>query len=155
MADIEKIIEDLGGEEAPILSVLLAVQDTNRKRYIDEEAVNGIARVLRVSRCRVYSTASFYNEISLKPRGIHLVRVCCNAPCENAGKAAIQQAIEKELGVGVGGTTADGLFTLESVNCLGACYMSPAIRVDDYIFGDLTPEKVVEIIGKLRKEQES
>jgi len=152
-AEIRFIIKQLGGRNAPLLQVLLAVQDAAPQRYLSEEAVNEIARLLEISRCRVYSTASFYSEISLEPRGIHLIRVCTNAPCENAGKQEIQEAIERELGITVGQTTTDGLFTLESVNCLGACFMSPAIKVDDTLYGNLTTESVVSVLDSFRKEQ--
>ncbi|MDL2237806.1 NAD(P)H-dependent oxidoreductase subunit E [Christensenellaceae bacterium OttesenSCG-928-K19] len=154
MNRIERIITDLGGANAPILSVLLAVQDISDRQYIDEKSVNEIARLLGVSRSRIYSTASFYNEISLKPRGKHLIRVCGNAPCENAGKELITRTLERELGIKTGETTKDGLFTLEAVSCLGACYMSPAIKVGDLIYGDLTPERAIEIVSDLRKGQE-
>lgn len=152
-AEIRFIIKQLGEKKAPLLQVLLAVQDATPGRYLSEEAVNEIARILEVSRCRVYSTASFYSEISLKPRGLHLIRVCTNAPCENAGKEEILNTIERELGVTVGQTTQDGQFTLESVNCLGACFMSPAIKVDDTLYGNLTPESVVSVLNSFRKEQ--
>jgi NADH:ubiquinone oxidoreductase subunit E len=152
-AEIKFIIKQLGEKKAPLLQVLLAVQDAAPGRYLSEEAVNEIARILEVPRSRVYSTASFYSEISLKPRGLHLIRVCTNAPCENAGKEEIQNTIERELGITVGETTKDGLFTLESVNCLGACFMSPAIKVDDTLYGNLTPESVVSVLHSFRKEQ--
>lgn len=153
--DVQRIIHQFGNDKALLLQVLLAVQDTNPQKYLSEEAVNEIADILKISRSRVYSTASFYSEISLQPRGTHVIRVCTNAPCENAGKALILKAIEQELGITVGQTTPDGLFTLESVNCLGACYMSPAIKVDDTIYGDLVPEKVAGIISNLRKEHQN
>jgi NADH:ubiquinone oxidoreductase subunit E len=148
---IKNIITELGVKKAPLLQVLLAVQEANPQKFLSENAINEIAQLLGLSRCRVYSTASFYSEISLKPRGFHLIRVCTNAPCENAGKADILKSLEQELAITVGQTTSDGLFTLESVNCLGACYMSPAIKVDDTIHGDLTPEAVISIIHSLRK----
>ncbi|MDF2512577.1 MAG: iron hydrogenase [Herbinix sp.] len=152
-AEIKFIIKQLGEKKAPLLQVLLAIQDATPGKYLSEEAVNEIARILEVSRCRVYSTASFYSEISLKPRGLHLIRVCTNSPCENAGKEEIHNAIEQELGITIGQTTPDGIFTLESVNCLGACFMSPAIKVDDTLYGNLTPESVVSVLNSFRKEQ--
>ncbi|NTV91445.1 MAG: NAD(P)H-dependent oxidoreductase subunit E, partial [Clostridiales bacterium] len=87
MKAVRDIVAQYGNEAAPLLQVLLEVQDNNPQRYVSEEEINAIARFMNISRSRVYSTASFYSEISLKPRGIHLIRVCINAPCENAGKA--------------------------------------------------------------------
>ncbi|MEL7624847.1 MAG: NAD(P)H-dependent oxidoreductase subunit E [Clostridiales bacterium] len=151
-AVVQEIVGQMGNEKAPLLQVLLAVQDASPRNYVSEEAVRAIARSMRVSRCRVYSTASFYTEISLKPRGRHLIRICGNAPCENAGRAAIMDAIQKELGIKAGEITADGLISLEKVSCLGACYKSPAIKVDHQIYGNLTPEEAVAIIRSLREE---
>lgn len=150
MTVIKNIVEQLGSDKAPLLQVLIEVQDSSPQKFLSEDAVNEIAQHLNISRCRVYSTASFYSEVSLKPRGYHLIRVCTNAPCENAGKVEIQKAIEKELGITVGETTKDALFTLESVNCLGACYMSPAIKVDDKIYGNLSTTDAVAIIRNIR-----
>ncbi len=149
---IRDIVAQYDKNEVPLLQVLLDVQDNNPRRYVSEEDINAIAYVMNISRSRVYSTASYYSEISLEPRGIHLIRVCVNAPCENAGKAEVQKALEEELGITIGQTTADGLFTLESVNCLGACYMSPAIKVDDTIHGYLTAGDVSSIINELRED---
>jgi NADH:ubiquinone oxidoreductase subunit E len=151
-ATIQKITSQFETDKAPLLQVLLSVQEMNPQRYISEEDIDEISQRLHVTRGRVYSTASFYSEISLKPRGIHLIRVCVNAPCENAGKDRILKTLIGELGIQIGQTTPDGLFTLESVNCLGACYMSPAIKVDDTIYGNLTHESVLSIIQNLKEE---
>lgn len=148
---LEEIVAAAGEGQPALLQVLLAAQDASPENYVSEEAVNEIAHLLGVSRSRVYSTASFYSAISLKPRGRHIVRVCINAPCENAGKQAVIAALEAELGVSLGGTTADGRFTLEGVSCLGACYMSPAIKIDKELYGDLTAETVVAVIRRYRE----
>ncbi len=138
--------------EPSLLQLLLDAQSFSGKNYVSEEEVGRIARELNVTKSRVYSTASFYSEISLEPRGRHLVRICTNAPCENAGKAEVQAAIQQELGIVPGETTEDGMYTLESVNCLGACYMSPAIRIDDEVYGNLDPEEAVRLIRETTEE---
>ena len=147
---VQEVIEKMESSNPLLLQVLLAVQDANPLNYVSSEEMTDIAVALGISRSRVFSTASFYSEISLQPRGQHLIRVCTNAPCENAGKADIVKAIEQELNIHIGQTTADQYFTLESVNCLGACFMSPAIKIDKQIYGDLTPEKAVQIIRVMR-----
>jgi NADH:ubiquinone oxidoreductase subunit E len=151
---VSDIISAMGPESAPLLQILLAVQDASPENFVSEEVINEIAHRLDVSRSRVYSTASFYSVIALKPRGRHIVRVCINAPCENAGKQEIIAVLEDELGIRMGQTTEDGQFTLEGVSCLGACYMSPAIKVDHDLYGDLTPAGVAAIIRRYRKEGE-
>lgn len=147
-ATIREIVHGLGNERAALLQVLLAAQDASPENYVSEEAVNEIAHLLGASRSRVYSTASFYSAISLRPRGRHIIRVCINAPCENAGKQAVLAALTQELGIGLGQTTADGVFTLEGVSCLGACYMSPAMKIDKELYGDLTPAAAVAIVRR-------
>ena len=148
---VEQIIAKL--ESPPLLQMLLAVQDADPQRHISEETACAIAKQMGVSRSRVYSTASFYSEISLEPRGKHIVRVCNNAPCETSDKAAIEAAICKELSIQVGETTKDFFFTLEEVSCLGACYMSPAVKIDDRTYGNLTPQSVVALLRSIRQEE--
>lgn len=148
---VQEIAANAAAKGTPLLQILLAAQDASDENYLSEEAINEISRVLSISRSRVYSTASFYSVISLKPRGRHIVQVCVNSPCENAGKQEIIFVLENELGISLGQTTSDGYFTLEGVSCLGACYMSPAIRIDQKLFGDLTPSSTLAIIRGYRK----
>ena len=150
MYTVQEVIANMDKENPLLLQVLLAVQDANPLNYVSVAEMSEIATILGVTKSRVFSTASFYSEISLTPRGRHLIRVCTNAPCENAGKEELVKAIEKELNISIGQTTADQYFTLESVNCLGACFMAPAIKIDKQIYGDLTPDKAVQIIRKMR-----
>jgi NADH-quinone oxidoreductase subunit E len=152
---VRDIVNSVGAGQEALLQILLAVQDASMENYVSEDAINEIAHILNVSRSRVYSTASFYSAISLKPRGRHIVRVCINAPCENAGKQEIIAVLEDELGIKLGQTTPDGQFTLEGVSCLGACYMSPAMKIDHELYGDLQPAAAVAIIRRYRKERVS
>jgi len=151
---INNNIETIVKEKQALLQILLAVQDASPENYVSEDSVNEIAYSLNVSRSRVYSTASFYSAISLKPRGRHIIRVCINAPCENAGKQEILAVLEDQLGIILGQTTSDRQFTLEGVSCLGACYASPAIKIDNTLYGDVTPESVITILQEYRKEAE-
>lgn len=148
---LKKIITEMVDSQYPLLQVLLAVQDNNPRNYVSEDDIQQISEELKISRCRVYSTASFYDEISLNPRGENIIRVCTNAPCENAGKEIILETIKNLLQIDIGETTKDHNFTLESVSCLGACYMSPAIKINDRIFGDLSPEDIPGIIELYKK----
>lgn len=148
---VGEIVAEIGNSKTALLPILLAVQEASPENYVSEAAVNEIAAFLQLSRSRVYSTASFYSEISLAPRGRNIVQVCVNAPCENAGKDAIINALETELGVAIGGTTPDAEFTLTGVNCLGACYMSPAIKVNGVLYGNLSADEAVGIIRQCKK----
>ena len=148
---VKEIVAEVGESKTALLPILLAVQKASRDNCVNETSMNEIASLLRLSRSRVYSTASFYSEIALQPRGRNIVQVCINAPCENAGKDAIVRALETELGVTLGETTSDAAFTLEGVNCLGACYMSPAIKVNGALYGNLTADKAVSVIREYQK----
>lgn len=149
---IKEIISNLGGKKAPLLQVLLAVQDNNDQHYISDEDINVISKEMQLSRCRVYSTTSFYSELSLSPRGKNIIRICTNSPCENSGKEELHEKLKEILEINIGETTQDGKFTLESVNCLGACYMSPAIKINDRLFGEVTGGDLAEILKTFDKE---
>lgn len=148
---VQETAAKLTAEKAPLLQILLAVQDASPENYVSEEIINEISHLLNISRSRVYSTASFYSVIALKPRGRHIIQVCINSPCENAGKQAIIAALESELGIRLGETTPDGQFTLTGVSCLGACYISPAMKIDQDLYGELTPKAVLPIIRRYRE----
>ncbi|MGL4392893.1 MAG: NAD(P)H-dependent oxidoreductase subunit E [Fusobacteriaceae bacterium] len=141
-------------KETPLLQILLEAQSSSKDHYLSSEDIGIIAKELGVPRCRVYSTASFYSEISLKPRGKNIIRVCSNSPCENAGTEKIQQELKKLLKIDIGETTPDKKFTIETVNCLGSCYISPAIKINDTVYGDLKPEKIKSILDSYLKEGE-
>ncbi len=136
----------------PLLQIMLARQDQNEQNYLSEADIRTIADETGYSTCRIYSTASFYHEIKLVPRGRFIIQVCTNAPCENAGKQEILKALTVQLGIELDETTSDKMFTLEQVNCLGACYMSPAIKIKDKVYGNLRPQDIPQILSDLRKE---
>ena len=101
---------------------------------------------------KVYSVASFYSLISLKPLGRHVIRFCEDAPCHVVGGREIWEALERELGIPFGETTLDGEWSLLTTSCIGACAVGPVMMVDEDIYGNLTPEKVTEIIARYRQE---
>ncbi|MBC8488933.1 MAG: NAD(P)H-dependent oxidoreductase subunit E [Bacteroidetes bacterium] len=101
----------------------------------------------------VYSVASFYSMFSLKETGKFVIRVCVSLPCYLRGSREILEALTKELDINVGQTTADKKFTIEAVSCLGACDKSPAMMINEEIYGNLTPQKVREIIHQLKHER--
>jgi len=118
--------------------------------YLPEHALTSLADELGISVVDVYAAATFYRALPLKFTGRHVIRVCKSVPCYLKSNRPIIEAIEKELGIGPGQTSRDGLFSLEMVNCIGACDKAPAMMIDDTVFGDLTPEKVPEILAGYR-----
>jgi NADH:ubiquinone oxidoreductase subunit E len=109
--------------------------------YLPEEALERVSERLGVPMSRLYSLATFYSSFRLTPRGRHRVCVCVGTACHVKGSARIVEGLERDLGVRPGETTADGEFTVETVNCLGACALAPLIIVDEEYHGRMDPKK--------------
>ncbi|MBC7221547.1 NAD(P)H-dependent oxidoreductase subunit E [Candidatus Bipolaricaulota bacterium] len=133
-----------------LLSLLHALQRTNPQNYLTQEDLKLAAEYLGLPLSRVRDAVSFYTMFSLKPRGRHIIRVCESPNCHLAGAWSVVEELKKTLGIEVGQTTPDGLFTLELTSCLGACGVAPVMMVDDEVFGNLTPERVREILRGIR-----
>ena len=121
--------------------------------YLSEEAALFLAKELNLPPVEVYSVASFYSMFSLKETGKYIIRVCVSLPCYLRGSREILEALTKELDINVGQTTADKKFTIEAVSCLGICDKAPAMMINEEIYGNLTPQKVREIIHQLKHER--
>jgi NADH:ubiquinone oxidoreductase subunit E len=118
--------------------------------YIPEHALTDLAVQLSIPVVDVYAAATFYRALPLKPVGRHVIKVCKSVPCYLKHNRPVIDALERELGIAPGHTSQDGLFSLELVNCIGACDNAPAMMIDDDVFGDLTPERVMEILAGYR-----
>jgi len=145
---IQEIIAQYGDKQGGIIEAYHAVQ--KEFNYLPEEAVIEAASVFGVSEAQAYGVATFYSYLSVKPRGKYIIRMCESAPCHVAGADEVIQAIEKELGIKVGETTADGKFTLELTECIGQCQATPVITVNSEPIFDVTPQKVPEILSALK-----
>ena len=113
---------------------------------ISDEAMADIAQTLHLPIGDVYGVTTFYSFLSTRPLGRHVIHICKSVPCFLQNGAMMAAAIEKELGISPGETTSDGRFSFELTNCIGACDQAPAMLVDDEVYGDLTPEKIGEIL---------
>ncbi len=109
-----------------------------------------IAERLGMKYAEIYGIVTFYEHFHCEPRGEHLIRVCRGTACHVRGATGILAAVEKELGVGDGGTTEDGLFTLSTVACLGTCSLAPVMMIDNEYFGKMTPDRVEQVLSKYR-----
>lgn len=121
--------------------------------YLAQDAMDHIAELIGVSAAQVYGTASFYEMFKLHPCGKYLVGVCTNISCMLAGGYELLEHCEKTLGVSVGGTTADGMFTLEEVECSAACTVAPAVQVNYRYQEKVTPESFDQLVSQLRNGQ--
>jgi NADH-quinone oxidoreductase subunit E len=120
--------------------------------YIPRAAIAHIAGVTGIPESTVYGVITFYNQFRLQPMGRHLIRTCVGTACHVANARSINDTIRDELGIEVGGTTPDGLFTHVTVACLGCCSLAPVMMVDEDTHGKLTPTAVRKILRKLRRE---
>ncbi len=149
LEDISKICEkheDIGGG---LIAILEDIQSTYS--YLPEEALKKVAVETGRSLVDVYGVATFYRSFSLKPRGKHLISVCVGTACHVRGANNIVKEVERQLGVKAGETTDDKEFTLETVNCLGACALGPVVVVDGHYFPQVKVSTVSEIIDKARE----
>ncbi len=143
-----EIIDELGAKESSLIPILQKVQD--EYRYLPQEILAFIATAINVPPATVYGVATFYAQFSLEPKGKHIIRVCDGTACHVRGNKAIIDAIRKKIGLkGNEKTTKDLQFTLETVSCLGACGLAPAVVIDEKIYGKMTPESIVAAINDL------
>lgn len=149
---VNKVKEETLEEGDILINALHAIQD-HYNNFVPPEAAEEVARLLNIPVSRVYEVLSFYSMFSTKPRGKYVIRVCKSLPCHVTGGREIMETIKKKLGVDIGQTTKDGLFTLETTSCLGLCGVAPVIMINDQSFGNLTPEKLEEIIDGFRGDE--
>ena len=145
---IDSILDQHGRDPAAIIAILQDLQD--RVNYLPENAMRYVAEQLDIPTSKVYSLATFYRAFSLEPRGKHLIYVCTGTACHVRGAIKIVDALERELGIGAGETDEQLEFTLETVNCLGACALGPVVVADGEYHGQMTGAKAVRLINKLR-----
>jgi NADH-quinone oxidoreductase subunit E len=132
-----------------LLTALFIAQE--QYGYLSEEAIERVAERLGLSPSSVYSMASFYSLYRMQPTGRYVLQVCEGLSCYLAGGAErLVDYLKKKLDIEVGDTTEDGLFTLETVQCLASCGTSPAMRVNDALYENMTQEKVDELLETLR-----
>lgn len=117
-----------------------------RLGYIPRAEVEKLARELRLPAAKIFGAATFYSLFSVAPRGKHVVRFCEDAPCHVAGGRAVYDAIRAALQLEPGQTSADGKWTFEMTSCLGVCGVAPVMMVDDDVYGNVTPERVAQIL---------
>jgi NADH-quinone oxidoreductase subunit E len=135
---------DRAGES--LLAVLQEIQETFS--YIPEEVIRDVAAWLGLPVHQVYSVTTFYNAFSLKPKGKYVIQVCMGTACHVRGSSAIVEEAETILGISRGETTKDGKFTLETVNCVGACALGPVMVINGDYHGHLTRSKIAGILEK-------
>lgn len=146
MCDISDILEKYDNDKKNTLAML---QDIQRKyNYIPREAMDTMSEQLELPLSKLYGIATFYKALSLDPRGKNIIKVCDGTACHIRSSQLLIGEIEGLLGIKPGETSKDGVFTLETVNCLGSCAIAPVMVINDTYYGKVTPAKLREIISK-------
>lgn len=148
------IIEKHGAHPSKLIPILQEVQE--EYRYLPEEVMTFVATSLGLSPAKVFGVASFYAHFALQPKGKYVVRLCDGTACHVKGSMNILNALRKRLGLDEKNpTTPDMLFTVETVSCLGACGLAPAMVINDAVYGQVTPEKAVGLIDAIARQEEN
>lgn len=146
------VIKKHGRLPENLIHILLEYQESKTDNYISEKEVKTVAEELNISESRVYSVVTFYSLFSTKPRGKYIIQICDNVPCHVNGSVDIVKELEDNLRIKMGETTSDKMFSLEYSSCLGCCDKSPALRIGKELFGDLTLQKISDIISQYRRK---
>ncbi len=151
MARLDEVLEQYKHKPGALIPVLQMAQGIFG--YLPEVAMKRIALVLSKSYSEVAGVVSFYSFFSTIPRGQHLVRVCLGTACYVRGGARVLEAIKQHLGVDVGQTTPDKMFTLEVARCFGACGLAPVITIDDDVHHRVKANRVEDVLAKYREQE--
>ncbi len=149
LREVNKIIDQHIRHAGALITILQSVQE--KYSYLPRPALEQVSKRLQVPTSRVFHVATFYKAFSLNPKGKHLSTVCLGTACHVRGAKKIASEFERQLNIKAGETTPDKEFTLETVNCVGACALGPVVVVDGKYFPHSTKENVKEIIGKYRE----
>ncbi|MEW6201918.1 MAG: NADH-quinone oxidoreductase subunit NuoE [bacterium] len=144
---LNAILKDFRGQRWALIPLLQKVQD--EYGYVPQEAIVPIADALGIFPSQVYGVITFYAQFYTTPRGRNLVRVCRGTACHVRGGRKILQSIQRELGIKDGETTDDYKFSIETVACLGTCFLAPVMMVNRNYYGRLVPQKVNSVLKQL------
>ncbi|MCU0334041.1 MAG: NAD(P)H-dependent oxidoreductase subunit E [Chitinophagaceae bacterium] len=155
MAKVKEIISRYpeGRQKSALMPILHLAQE--EWGWLSADTMDYVAGLLQLEPIEVYEVATFYTMYNLKPVGKHVFEVCHTGPCMVSGSDDIIAYIKEKLGIGVGETTADGLFTLKTAECLGACGYAPMMQMGKFYKEHLTREKVDQIIDECRRQAAS
>ncbi len=152
MDRVDQIIDSYGCQRPHLIAIMQDIQA--EYKYLSPEVLERIAEKLDVGVAKVYSVATFYENFSLEAKGKYIIKVCDGTACHVRKSQPIYTAIREYLELeGKQKTSADGLFTLETVACLGACGLAPVVTVNDKVHSKMTPELAIELLEELKKEE--
>ena len=149
-----ELIDSYGCQQCHLIAIMQEIQA--EYKYLSEDTLTLIAEKLGVSTAKVYSVATFYENFSLEAKGKYIIKVCAGTACHVRKSQPIYDAIHDYLGLtGKKKTSADGLFTLETVACLGACGLAPVMTIDGEVHSKMTPEAALALLEDIRKKEDA
>ncbi len=148
---LDAIIGHYQDYKTNLISILQKTQD--KLGYLPQEAIAHIAHRTGIQEAKIFGVATFYTQFKLKPTGKHNIMICKGTACHVKGAGAVEKAVFTHLGIEDGDTTADGLFSCNSVACLGCCSLAPVMMVGETVFAKLTPQSAVEAINSIRARE--
>ena len=152
LKNVQRIVEENGCDPRHLIAILQGIQAENN--YLSEEELRLVQETLGLSIAKVYSVETFYENFSLEAKGRHIIKVCAGTACHVRKSGPIYDAIYDYLGLsGKKKTSDDGLFTLETVACLGACGLAPVMTIDGEVHAKMTPEAALAILEELRRKE--
>lgn len=147
----DEILAKYNRRESSLIAIIQDIQE--EYHYVPSELLLYVAEQLGISEAKAFSVASFYKDFSFEKKGKHVIKVCDGTACHVRKSQPVYNELKKELGLSdTKRTTDDGLFTLETVSCLGACGLAPAVMVDEKVHGKMSPDKVKPLLDELRGE---
>ena len=152
-APVDRILDNHPRSELSTIAILQDIQE--HYHYLPREVFPYVAKAIGVGEARLYGVATFYENFSLEPKGKFVIRCCDGTACHVRGSIPILERLRQELGLVGGKKTTDDLnFTVETVSCLGACGLAPAMTVNGTVYGAMTPDKASELLRELKAELE-
>ena len=148
-AALDALIAEHKDEKGALMPVLQKAQDIYG--YLPPEVQKEIANGLGVSLSEVFGVVTFYSQFLLNPKGEYPISICLGTACYVRGSNKVLDELSKQLGIEVGASTEDGLFTLKATRCLGACGLAPVMTVNEEVYGRMKPEDVKDVLDKYRK----
>jgi NADH-quinone oxidoreductase subunit E len=150
--ELAEMVERHRGQADALITILEEIQE--HYGYLPQRQLQYIARELGFPLARVFGVATFYNLFRVSPPGKYLVRICRGTACHVSNSGAILAHLKEKLGIKEDETTPDGLFSLQTVACIGACSLAPAVVVNEQTYGRMTPETTWELLCRLKEEAE-
>jgi NADH-quinone oxidoreductase subunit E len=147
---IQDVLEKYEYDEKALINILQDVQEVSEGRYISEETAAYVSKELAITKRTIYEVITFFAALREYPVGEVLIQLCNSTVCKVKKNAEVKSALEEFLGIKMGETTRDNKFTLEYTTCFGACDVSPAIRINKVVYGNLDREKTLMIMRELK-----